>query len=448
MNEPGAAASNALTNWFLMDVTSMWVCLKNQDTTNHWRHVTGWRKVCELAQDHLEKLRAYRRGLAEAWPPESNSAARAYLRELDKLVDQVRQTHDAAAANLTALDAATKAIDSSRDTLRQIHDEYEAKLQQKRSYEAAIADPKVIVGGRSSFTEPPVTEADLERLNGRARGIMFGLSSELQQAQIALRPPPIVRAIEPRPNTPSDGPSPAPIIPPIVPVPLAPSSPTPHSAAPKAAPAAAKLRAGPILGNTGAAPGPAPSSPPVHPGTDTAGPPRTPGLPPPHNPGRPGGQSGGPGAGPPRHATSRGATSPPPASQPPTSRRLPAGGVIGGAPHAGPRQPGSTDGHPRRPVGGVIGGGGAGTAPTGGAGSRPGGGRGLPGGPTIPTLGVAPGAPVGRSGDSTRRGNSENVPRAWNPDHPWETDQGVDPVIQPPKGEGPIDPGPAIGFSK
>lgn len=96
----------------------------------------------------------------------------------------------------------------------------------------------------------------------------------------------------------------------------------------------------------------------------------------------------------------------------------------------------------------MIGGGGAGTAPTGGAGSRPGGGRGLPGGPTIPTLGVAPGAPVGRSGNPARRVNSEDVPRAWNPDHPWETDQGVDPVIQPPKGEGPIDPGPAIGFSK
>ncbi|WP_307969622.1 hypothetical protein [Salinispora arenicola] len=448
MNEPGAAASNALTNWFLMDVTSMWVCLKNQDTTNHWRHVTGWRKVCELAQDHLEKLQAYRRGLAEAWPPETNSAARAYLRELDKLVDQVRQTHDAAAANLAALDAATKAIGSSRDTLRQIHDEYEAKLQQKRSYEAAIADPKVIVGGRTSFTEPPVTEADLERLNGRARGIMFGLSSELQQAQIALRPPPSTPPKRPPGTEPTDASSPAPIIPPIVPVPLTPSSPTPHSAAaPKAAPAAAKLRVGPILGTTGTAPGPAPSSPPVHPGTDTAGPPRSPGLPPPHNPGRPGGQSGGPGAGPPRHATSRGATSPPPASQPPTSRRFPSGGVIGGAPHAGPRQPGSTDGHPRRPVGGVIGGGGAGTAPTGGAGSRPGGGRGLPGGPTIPALGVAPGAPVGRSGGPARR-NSEDVPRAWNPDHPWETDQGVDPVIQPPKGEGPIDPGPAIGFTK
>ena len=76
MNEPGVGRSGGLTDWHLMDVASMWACLKDQDTTNQWRQVAGWRKVCDLAEAHLGRLQAYRRGLAEAWPPETNAASR------------------------------------------------------------------------------------------------------------------------------------------------------------------------------------------------------------------------------------------------------------------------------------------------------------------------------------------------------------------------------------
>lgn len=102
----------------------------------HWKQVAGWRKICDLAQTHLSRLREYRRGLAEAWPPATNAAARAYLAELDELIDKVRRTHDAAAANYTALAAATQAISGTRARLKTIHEEYAAKLQQKQAYEA------------------------------------------------------------------------------------------------------------------------------------------------------------------------------------------------------------------------------------------------------------------------------------------------------------------------
>lgn len=92
--------------------------------------------------------------------------------------------------------------------------------------------------------------------------------------------------------------------------------------------------------------------------------------------------------------------------------------------NAGAGCPSPTDGPPRRPRGGVIGGGGAGTAPTGGAGSRPGGGRGIPGEPTIPPLGATPGspAPTDRPAGPTHL-NSTEPPRTWDPDHRGESDQ-------------------------
>ena len=148
MIERGSGRTSGLTDWQLMDVLSMWACLQDQDTAGHWKQVAGWRKVCDLAQTHLGRLQQYRRGLAEAWPPATNAAARAYLAELDELIDKVQRTHDAAAANYDALAAATRAIGSTRAELKRLHEEYANKLQQKRAYEATLADPKAAMGSR------------------------------------------------------------------------------------------------------------------------------------------------------------------------------------------------------------------------------------------------------------------------------------------------------------
>nr|WP_230688862.1 hypothetical protein [Micromonospora sp. WMMC415] len=454
MNEPGVGRSGGLTDWHLMDVASMWACLKDQDTTNQWRHVAGWRKVCDLAQAHLGRLQAYRRGLAEAWPPDTNAAARTYLAELDQLIDRVQHTHDAAAANYTALAAATQAIGSTRTALEKIHDEYAVKLQQKRSYEATAADPKAVAGSRVS--EPPVTDADLERLNVQARGIMYGLSSELQQAQVALRQPPPARqpgrapeATDPYVAVPS------PVIPPIMPVPLAGaslSSPTPSKSTPRPFPTSPNPKLGPLLGGAAKSIAPAAINPNI-PGAGQAGSANSPSLgalpnsPISGRPNNPGSSHLG------RPVVSR-PNNKPHATQPPVPRAMPPGGLIGGLPGAGLGQPASGGTQPRRvnPIGGVIGGGGAGTAPAGGAGSRPGGARGFPGAHVPPPITGSSGIPTAMGQGATHgqaaRRNEPSVERTWDPDHPWETDRGVDPVVLPPKDEGPIDPGPAIGFTR
>ncbi|TWJ24028.1 hypothetical protein JD76_04174 [Micromonospora endolithica] len=440
----------------------MWACLADQDTTGHWRQVAAWRKICDLAQTHLGRLQEYRRGLAEAWPPETNEASRAYLAELDQLIEKVRRTHDAAATNYTALSAATQAIGTTREALRKIHDEYAAKAQQKRAYDATVADPKAIMGNRT--TEPPVTDDELERLNVRARGIMYGLSSELQQAQVMLRQPPPARppAQDQNPDIYGNPGSAVPVIPPIVAVPLSPGrAPVSEKVQSPAKPVAASTAPalGPILGGAAAGTAPAPSTP-----SPSVGVPSLPagGLQPPIAPGvasRPGlpirpGQVSPPGT--------KGAgsvpTSPP---QSPPARPLPPGGLIGGVPGSGLTQPVSGNGQPRRvnPIGGVIGGGGAGTAPTGAAGSRPGGGRTgstmghMPpfgSAPQSPTFGAASGGGP-RIVGSTRRGSEPEDgqhPKRWNPDEPWTTEQGVAPIVLPPDEDGPIDPGPAIGFKR
>ncbi|MGW3608369.1 hypothetical protein ACWD6N_00545 [Micromonospora sp. NPDC005163] len=456
MIERGSGRTSGVTDWQLMDVNSMWACLQDHDTANHWKQVAGWRKVCDLAQIHLGRLQEYRRGLAEAWPPETSAASRTYLAQLDDLIDKVRHTHDAAAANYTALSAATQAIGTTRAELRKIHEEYATKLQRKQAYEATAADPKAVMGSR--VTESPVTDAELERLNAQARGMMFNLSGELQQAQATLQkppPPPKTKPVADQANSDVYGGSAAPVIPPIVPAPPTTSSAArPHATVrPVESPIAPGL--GPVLGaaatglanapaNTGPGLGPTATTP-ASPTSNLGPPSRSPGIPPVTNSKTLGSQ--------PHSINGRGSgnATPTHAVPPAQPRPMPPGGLIGGIPGTGLGQPGAST-PPRRtnPVGGVIGGGGAGTGPTGGAGSRPGSGRspGLPHG--SPPFGGAPSIipPGGGASRLNPREAQRDERRPWDPEHPWETDQGVDPVVRPPDKQDPIDPGPAIGLDR
>ncbi|PWU44905.1 hypothetical protein DLE60_04270 [Micromonospora globispora] len=465
MIERGSGRTSGLTDWRLMDALSMWACLQDQDTTGHWKQVAGWRKVCDLALAHLSRLQEYRRGLAEAWPPESNAAARAYIGELDQLIEKVQHTHDAAAANYDALAAATRALSSTRADLKPIYEEYAVKLQQKRAYEAVVADPKAAAGSRLP-EQPPVTDADLEQLNVQARSLMTGLSGELQQAQVMLQKPPAMRppVHSGDPDVYGGSSATAPVIPPIVPVPVATFasagsvSRSATTAPPVPTPAAQGT--GSVLGGAVIGLAQAPVNPIVHgpnptvPPTPPPGMGLTPTLP---------GVSGSPIL---RGTPSKLGKQPGPVGRlvgdglnrsphPAPPRPMPPGGLIGGTPGMGLGQP--REATPRRvnPISGLIGGGGAGTAPTGGAGSRPSARRasqfnGMHG---VPPIGGAPGSSItsGASSPSPgahRQEHSDSESRCWNPEEPWEIDEGVNPVMRPPEADGPIDPGPAIGFDR
>jgi hypothetical protein len=124
-------------------------------------------------------------------------------------------------------------------------------------------------------------------------------------------------------------------------------------------------------------------------------------------------------------------------------RAMAPGGVIGGTPGIGVGQSGvgrgglgqSSAGRNanRRinPIGGVIGEGAPGSRRGVGAGSM--------------SAGEHPSSMYGQAGGrrSGRHEDAEN--QHWDPDNPWETAEGVDPVVLPPRAQR-IDPGPAIGL--
>ncbi|MEV4630953.1 hypothetical protein AB0J90_32275 [Micromonospora sp. NPDC049523] len=462
----GGGGYSGTTNWFQYDVKQMWATLENQQSDGYWQHVTGWQRTHELAGTHMSRLRSYREGLIQAWPPEKSAASRAYVERLDFLIQSVEQSYEAAITNRSALSGATSAISDARRELKTIHDEYERKLAAKLEYERTQNPPAASSSPNPTPTPspspgpaptPPVTQADLERLNARARSIMYGLSGELVQAQAQLKQPPPYRGLPQRTDYDPDvyGGGPPPVIPPVVPVPSGgPGSSMPSGGPPvhQMVPTPTAPSVGPVLGGSGPTLGgitptiPTAPTPPVSPPVITPTPPSPPGIgagfptPLPPTPGGIGTTYPGPrGTSP----VSGGLTKPGMGGMPTVPRVMPPGGMIGSVPGVGQPGAGISPARQINPVGGMIGGGGGmgSTAPMGGAGQRPGGATpiGANGGQRSV---VPPGSRPGR-----RPGEDEDG-QHWDPDNPWETGEGVAPVMHAPREVGRIDPGPAIGFNR
>lgn len=112
---------------------------------------------------------------------------------------------------------------------------------------------------------------------------------------------------------------------------------------------------------------------------------------------------------------------------------MPPGGMIGGAPGVGLGQPTTARPSAKRinPIGGIIGE----TQPQNRAGVR---------GATGEHMGGY-GMPYGQNGARNPGRDERGDGSHWDPDNPWETAEGVSPVVMPSR-EQRIDPGPAIGL--
>ena len=466
------------THWMSKEVPAMWAAIANQQTEPHFEVVAGWRKTADLTLAHLAQVQVYRDNLASVWPPSKSPAAAAYIARLDKLMVDLQATHDAASANYTAFSTVTLTLSLARQKLEALYQKYESNAkqnfvwQQKKEAAAASPTPTPSPSPSGARDVPPVSSAQQEELNRQARVIMYDLSSTILSGQTALQKPkpydpnPISRENPQGERSGTDSGSGF-AVPPIIPppgassgggasgfahntslnstvTPIQPTTITPvHSG-----PVSGGSGTGPVLGGTGPTPVITPP---------TTGLPPTPApspgpVPPPTPPGLFPGIIAPPGGGPvpPGGFLPTGAKPPPsglpkpgPGTGPGGRMTMPSGGVIGATPGSGmigqmpAGSPGSRPASSVRPnpIGGVIGQQGGGSAGLGGGPA----GRG-PGNQSMPL-----GHQAGR-GRNQRDGGAESA--HWDPDNPWATDEGVDPVVLPPGDQGPIDPGPAIGYRR
>ncbi|MFI6075349.1 hypothetical protein ACIA5C_27690 [Actinoplanes sp. NPDC051343] len=456
---------------------------QSPDIDAHYQIVDGWQKSADLVGEHMFQVQQYRESLATAWPPEKSSAAAAYITRLDALIKNLNETYEAALSNHEALSSASLSLGLAKSEMNKLYSQWDTNnkalvafnQQQAQKKAQATSGQPTPTPSPSGDEPPPVTASQQEALRQKAITLMSGVSSDLAQAQL--------KVVRPAQYTPmSDvgrdthnvggGANNAPNLPPVVPTPFSGNGggstsgssfssnhgattafpTTPHNALPTTGSPFPSGNGNPglVLGGTNTAPPPPPTlAPGPNPITTLpggGGPAVNPGIMPPGTgPVLPNGTlpTGG------NFPKGKGGFKPFGGAPEGGLKAMPPGGIIGKTPGVGLSEPIAGRLGPQRvnPVGGVIGG-----EPTTGPGMV--GGRGVAsgarGGATATGRGgMSAGGtqqPYGQLGGrrSGRRGQSEDM--TWDPNNPWATDEGVDPVVLPPV-EQRIDPGPAIGLS-
>jgi hypothetical protein len=431
----GGGAGDSKDRFYYMDVSNMWDMLQYHDSAPHQQALKGWRQSYELVLMHKTQVEKYKEKLITAWPPERSKASRAYVERLDHLIESLHETFEAAIANYTAYSTAIAAVDDAKRKLETIRQEHAANADALTKYAEEMRDRPRAYGKAMAPPPPPSPVADgrQEQLRLQAAGLMTGLSAELATAQMSLTAPRPYNSnlIRDDANEVFNPGGISPILPGGMPSSgrtttstkiSRPSSPGTGVNQPpternngKTDPSTPGKRPveGPILGGTKQTPAPLPTTGPST-GPNTFAPsvstPDSLGYTP---------QSSSPSNALPRtpsaNSTSFG-TAPPTAGARVTSPLH--GGVIGGTPPMG--------GSPST-RGGQL-----------GASTR--------GGQRINPLGGLIGQDaVARPGQrSTSRRSDDAQSQRWDPDNPWETGNGMDPVLLP-ASEQRIDPGPTIG---
>ncbi|MEU8000050.1 hypothetical protein AB0B66_02575 [Catellatospora sp. NPDC049111] len=417
MGIPPEDRAPAGTNWYGKSMQQMWDLVAGRQLEPHYTQASGWKRAGELAYLHKSRLQTYRERLAQAWPPESSDAAKAYLAKLDELIVAVEDVARVSTQNHQYSRDIPAAFSEAERKLQPIREEYNRIDRALRN-----GEPTPLPSGQTP-------EKFLEGKLNEARGVMRGLSADLSLVRVGMAPPkPYLPPVKHQSGDERDysGVVP-PVIPPVMPYGGA-IAPTPTVGGATLAPV--PVATGPDL--TGLAPTPtAPTPTPTIPGTP---PPVTPpGGTPPFNTGPVIGAPPPvlPGMGKPTIGTPVIGNPGPGLGAP---RAMPAGGVIGGAPGAGMGGRPGVAGARANPVGGMIGGPGGGMGGRGAAGTVSG--RGANGF----------GAPMGGAPGAGRRRDEDDPD--FDPDTLWAVDQGGAPVLDAPDAPGPVDPGPAIGLAR
>src|SRR3954453_7497161 len=178
------------TDFWNWDVEQMWAAVdRHEPTDEHWYLQSSWRATHELILTHKYRVEEYREKLIQAWPPDRNAAAAAYVARLDRLLASLGETYEAAGSNDGAFSGAIWAIADRRRELKKVYDQYKANQAKLSDYARAEAE----FGGTGAWNamQPEVAKAQQEhvRLQSQASTIMVGLSTEPREATGSFKAP-------------------------------------------------------------------------------------------------------------------------------------------------------------------------------------------------------------------------------------------------------------------
>jgi hypothetical protein len=152
--------AGAGADWNAYNLPSIWSMIQTEDACTGADRVLSWMNLAAACRDQHRRLLAARDDLAEVWPPEKNSSARVFLRQLDLLAASLDQTLTRAEDTRVGLQGVFDALGAAQGTIRPLaqeravvaddlvprfvdhaEDEYDERARQAmRAAEAAIGE--------------------------------------------------------------------------------------------------------------------------------------------------------------------------------------------------------------------------------------------------------------------------------------------------------------------
>jgi hypothetical protein len=99
----------------------------DEDNPEAWRQVAALGDMADTIKDQKNRLLIAREALTEAWPPDKNPAAQAFVDQIDILVRNMDTQRATAEKNAAALGNIVDALRQAKDKIKPLYEQYLAK---------------------------------------------------------------------------------------------------------------------------------------------------------------------------------------------------------------------------------------------------------------------------------------------------------------------------------
>jgi hypothetical protein len=120
----GVFRPSGATPWSSYNTPRLWAMVEGEDDPEAWRQVAALGSMAGLLKDQRSRLEAAKQKLVEAWPPEKNKAARAFVNEMDELLFTMQVNKDIADSNAGALGQILEALRQAKGKIAPLYQSY------------------------------------------------------------------------------------------------------------------------------------------------------------------------------------------------------------------------------------------------------------------------------------------------------------------------------------
>ncbi|WP_433725413.1 hypothetical protein ACQP2Y_06290 [Actinoplanes sp. CA-051413] len=120
----GTFRPSGVTAWSSYNTPRIWAMVEREDDPESWRQVAALGSMAGLLKDQRSRLEAAKQKLIDAWPPERNKAARAFVDEMDGLLFTMQANKDIADSNAGALGQILEALRQAKEKIAPLYQSY------------------------------------------------------------------------------------------------------------------------------------------------------------------------------------------------------------------------------------------------------------------------------------------------------------------------------------